>query len=354
MYISRAKWESKNGKVYESVWLRHSYREGRKVRKRSIANLTHCPPEEVAAIELALKHKGDLAVLGSLKGVKIEEGLSVGAVWTVYEVARALGIEKVLGRSRAGKLALWQVLARVLEQGSRLSAVRLAQLHAACDVLGMRRGFSENDLYENLAWLSERQNSIERWISVKAEGRTLRLELDENALEQAARLDGCYVIKTDLPKTAAGTQTIHDRYKQLSLVEQAFRTCKTAHLEVRPIFVRNEPSTRGHVLVVMLAYLIRRELSRAWTSFDLTVEEALERLKTLCSTKMSVARGASCLRIPTPRPESRRLLKALNIRLPEILPHSPARVVTHKKLPQRRKKRSHQTTYIPNSYAFGE
>jgi len=126
MYVSRAKWKSKNGKVYESVWLRHSYREGRKVRKRSIANLTHYPPEEVAAIELALKHKGDLAVLGSLKGVRIEEGLSVGAVWTVYEVARALGIERVLGRSRAGKLALWQVVARVLEQGSRLSAVRLA------------------------------------------------------------------------------------------------------------------------------------------------------------------------------------------------------------------------------------
>ena len=98
--------------------------------------------------------------LGSLKGVKLEEGLSVGAVWTVYEVARRLGIERVLGRSRAGKLALWQVLARVLEQGSRLSAVRLAQLHAACDVLGMRRGFSENDLYENLGWLSERQDSI--------------------------------------------------------------------------------------------------------------------------------------------------------------------------------------------------
>jgi len=43
-----------------------------------------------------------------------------------------------------------------------------------------------------------------------------------------ARLDGCYVIKTDLPASAASTQTVHDRYKELSLVEQAFRTCKTA------------------------------------------------------------------------------------------------------------------------------
>jgi len=164
MYIARAKWESKNGKVYESVWLRQSYREGGRVKSRNVANLKHCRPEEIEAIELALKYKGDLAVLGSSTEVELKEGLSVGAVSTVYEVARALGIEKVLGRSRSGKLALWQVLARVLEQGSCLSAVRLAQLHAACDVLGMRRGFSENDLYENLAWLSERQSSIERGV----------------------------------------------------------------------------------------------------------------------------------------------------------------------------------------------
>jgi len=48
-----------------------------------------------------------------------------------------------------------------LDQGSRLSAVRLAQVHAACDVLGIRRGFDENDLYENLSWLCQHQEQIE-------------------------------------------------------------------------------------------------------------------------------------------------------------------------------------------------
>jgi transposase len=52
------------------------------------------------------------------------------------------------------------------------------------------------------------------------------------------------------------------------MVETAFRTCKTTHLEVRPVFVRTEASTRGHVLVVMLAYLIVRALKRAWKDFD--------------------------------------------------------------------------------------
>ena len=44
-------------------------------------------------------------------------------------------------------------------------------------------------------------------------------------------LDGCYVIKTDLPASAASKQEVHDRYKDLTQVEQAFRTCKTTHLE---------------------------------------------------------------------------------------------------------------------------
>ena len=62
------------------------------------------------------------------------------------------------------------MLARVLEQGSRLSAVRLAQVHAACDVLGIQRGFDENDLYANLTWLSAHQEAIEKRLFRKRRG----------------------------------------------------------------------------------------------------------------------------------------------------------------------------------------
>jgi Transposase DDE domain len=551
MYISRAAWPSSNGKIYQSIYLRESYREGHSVRKRNIANLTHCDPQEIAAIELALQFKGNLAALGSLDKIQLSQGPSVGAVWVIVETARRLGIDQGLLGGFAGRLALWQVVARVLEQGSRLSAVRLAQVHAACDVLSIRRGFDENDLYANLSWLSEHQEGIEKrlfakrrgqpkpelflydvtssylegednaygaygygrdgkkgkkqivvgllcdeqgapvstevfrgntqdpktfaaqlqkaterfgcervtfvgdrgmiksgqvedlsqagfhyitaitkpqidtliqarliqmelfaaevceveregvryvlrrnplrakqlaasrtdkqarvdelrqdrnryldqhprakvgtaekvlrakiaqlkihaWLEVEAEGRSLKLTVNQPALEQASRLDGCYVIKTDLPKNAASKQIIHDRYKNLTEVEQAFRTCKTAHLEMRPIHVRTAEHTRGHVLVVMLAYLIRRELSRAWTSLDVTVEEGLHQLQTLCATEMKVEGGGSCLRIPTPGMAATALLKALKIRLPKALPHTKALVVTRKKLPARRKPR---------------
>jgi hypothetical protein len=166
----------------------------------------------------------------------------------------------------------------------------------------------------------------------------LQLRLNEEALQEVSRLDGCYVIKSDLPKDVASKETIHDRYKDLSDVEEAFRTCKTVHLEMRPVHVRTAHSTRAHVLVVMLAYMIRRELSRAWAPFDVTVEEGLDQLKTLCSTQVNVKGGGSCLRIPTPREQSRQLLEALAITLPEALPHRDLPVVTRKKLSKNRRK----------------
>src|SRR2546430_3384180 len=125
MYISRATWPSTNGKSYESIYLRESYREGTHVRKRNIANLTHCDRKEIAAIELALRHKNNLTALASLEQIELHQGPSVAAVCTVYQVAQRLGLRKILGEEFSGHLALWQVLARVLEQGSRLSAVRL-------------------------------------------------------------------------------------------------------------------------------------------------------------------------------------------------------------------------------------
>jgi transposase len=81
-------------------------------------------------------------------------------------------------------------------------------------------------------------------------------------------------------------QTVHSRYKDLAQVEWAFRTSKTAELEMRPINVRKESKTQGHVFVVMPAYMIVQELSKLWVSVDLKVEEALNELSTLCLTEM--------------------------------------------------------------------
>ena len=97
MHVARAFWLSANGKAYESIYLRESFRVGDKVHRRKIANLTHCHPNEIAAIELALKHKGNLSALNAVTELQIRQGPSVGAVWAVYQVACRLGIDRALG-----------------------------------------------------------------------------------------------------------------------------------------------------------------------------------------------------------------------------------------------------------------
>jgi hypothetical protein len=176
------------------------------------------------------------------------------------------------------------------------------------------------------------------WLKVVAADRALRLEEDSQALAEASRLDGCYVVKSDLPKQYADAQTVHDRYKDLALVEQAFRTSKTVHLEMRPWYVHIERNTRGHALVVMLAYLIARYLRQAWEDLDLTVQEGLDQLTTLCATQILVKDEVRCNQIPIPRDLSQKLLRAADIHLPKAIPHLGAHVVTRKKLTERRVK----------------
>jgi len=478
----------------------------------------------------------------------LKQGVSFGAVWTVYHIARRLGIEKALGTTREGKLALWQVIARVLDQGSRLSAVRLAMAHAACDVLGLGP-FDEDALYENLDWLAGAQASIEDrlfaqrtqtkpvnlflydvtssylegthnalaafgynrdgkkgkmqivigllcdedghpvsievfpgntqdphtvaaqveklkgrfgvtaitfvgdrgmlkgqqvedlaqhgfhyitaitkpqidkllrtgifqmelfeqelaevltdegiryvlrrnpmraqemrdtrhaklatlqaqvakqnhyltahpranaqgalqkrvaraeklriadWVELTLVERTITLTIKEDAQQKAAQLDGCYVLKTDLTPAQAPKELVHDRYKDLASVEQAFRACKTVHLEVRPIFVRREARTRAHAFVVMLAYQIIQYLAACWSAFDVTVEEGLHALTTLCLVEVSPPNAPSYHCIPTPRDAIARLLHSADITLPKVFSLSGTHVSTKKKLPSER------------------
>ena len=66
MYITETTRPGPNGTLYRCVLLRRSYREGDKVKNRTIANLSHCTPQEIEALRLALRYKDDLTVLGSV------------------------------------------------------------------------------------------------------------------------------------------------------------------------------------------------------------------------------------------------------------------------------------------------
>jgi hypothetical protein len=78
----------------------------------------------------------------------------------------------------------------------------------------------------------------------------------DEAIAAEARLDGLYVIRTNLPKTALGAAETVGAYKALGQVERAFRSLKTVDLEIRPVFHWTAPRVRAHVLLCMLAYYV--------------------------------------------------------------------------------------------------
>lgn len=178
---------------------------------------------------------------------------------------------------------------------------------------------------------------MSKWVTFDIVDREIIPCLDQDVLAEEAKLDGCYVLKTDLKKEEIGKETIHDRYKDLASVEWAFRTSKTVELEMRPVNVRLASRTRGHVFIVMLAYRIVQELAKRWSGISLTVEEGIKELSTLCATDMLVKGEPRCSKIPEPRGSIKELLKAAKVNLPDVIPCRGIHVATRKKLTSNRK-----------------
>ncbi len=537
----------KNGKTYRRALLRNSYRKNGKVYHDTIANLSKCNPDEIEVLKFALKNKKTLKEL-NIPGQKVEthQGRIVGSVWPLYQLSKRLGIEKALGRCREAKLSLWMIISAVIGSVSRLSATRLAQSHAACDILRLDR-FCEDDLYSALDWLCKSQQKIEdrlfknrykskipnlflydvtssyfegdknelaeygynrdgkkgkkqiviglltddegypvscevfqgntkdnetfknqvdkvakrfgikkvtfvgdrgmiksaqisdlsaddyyitaltkpqiekllkedvfqmelfdkticeiidkeiryvlrrnpirtkeiqenrqsklktvkklcvkktqylaehsramvkvakreikelidklkidKWTSIRSKGRIFSVEINDIELSGIEKLDGCYTIKTNLSATDASKKTIHDRYKSLSEVEWAFRTMKTTLLHIRGIYVRKGNRTRAHVFAIMLAYMIAYELRRLWRDLDVTIEEGIAELSSLCAIEVAIG-NLSIQTVPIPRENIKLLLEKADITLPDAIPCSKESVFTRKKLVEERR-----------------
>ena len=101
---------------------------------------------------------------------------------------------------------------------------------------------------------------MERFFTVQYdEGEFLYARKTEE-IERYARLDGCYVIRSNSNAERQSTEALRERYKDLKYVEQAFRIMKTTDIQVRPIRHFNEPQVRGHIFACFLAYRVIWEL----------------------------------------------------------------------------------------------
>ena len=138
-----------------AILLRESYREGKHVKSRTLANLNHWPPARVEALRRTLRGE-----LDGVAGIEPTSDRIFGVLFVLKQLADRVGLTKALGQDERGKLALFLVLARVAHQGSRLSAVRWAQQQAVAEVLGLG-AFDENHLYATLDWLAAQQQPLE-------------------------------------------------------------------------------------------------------------------------------------------------------------------------------------------------
>src|SRR5713226_3317942 len=150
MHVARTKTIVK-GKVYESVLVRQSYREGTKVKHRTLASLTQMPAHVVEVIERLLR--GEVLFSGS-EDLNILRSRPHGHVAAVLGTARKLELEVVLDPtpSRERDLVLAMVVARVIQPASKLATTRLWHTTSLAQTVGVETA-TEDDLYGALDWL---------------------------------------------------------------------------------------------------------------------------------------------------------------------------------------------------------
>ena len=160
MYVTRVP----NRSSPPAILLRESYREGGRVKTRTLANLSNWPGAKVEALRRVLR--GETLLVPAAR-FEIERALPHGHVAAVLGQVRQLGLDRQLPRrpERLGKLALALIVARVIEPAAKLSTARQLSEATASHSLGAMLGLGEVDedeLYRALDLLGAAQSAIER------------------------------------------------------------------------------------------------------------------------------------------------------------------------------------------------
>jgi hypothetical protein len=146
-----------------AVLLRESYREGGKVRKRTLANLSSLPLEQVELLRAVLR--GDHLVPAD-QGLEIVRARPDGHVQAVLGTLRRIGLDRLLPRGavRRQRLAEALIVARVIEPAAKLATARGLDAETASHSLGHHLKLGKvpaNDVYATLDWLAAAQPQIE-------------------------------------------------------------------------------------------------------------------------------------------------------------------------------------------------
>jgi hypothetical protein len=144
---------------YQATLLRRSFREDGKVKKETLANLSHLPAEVIELIRGALR---GVRYVAADDAFAIERSLPAGHVAAALAMARRLELARLIDRSpsRERDLVMAMIAQRVIAPASKLATSRLLSLSTLADELAVT-GADEDELYRALDWLGERQARIE-------------------------------------------------------------------------------------------------------------------------------------------------------------------------------------------------
>jgi hypothetical protein len=147
-----------------AILLRESYRDGGKVKKRTLLNLSDWPRERIAGFKMLLN--GGTVIPKDQEAITIVRSLPHGHVAAALGVARKIGLDRLIGPdgNRCRDLVLALVVSRVLDPSSKLATARALSPDTAASSLGAELGLEavdEEEFYRALDWLAARQEAIE-------------------------------------------------------------------------------------------------------------------------------------------------------------------------------------------------
>ena len=145
--------------------LRESFRQNGKVKKRTIANLSKCPPHVIDGLRILLK--GGIALRCANDVWSITRSFPHGHVAAVLGCLKQLRLHTLISRSasRMRSLVVAMIVARVIDAGSKLATARALTPQTAVSSLGQLLDLGpvdENELYQAMDWLLARQPGIEQ------------------------------------------------------------------------------------------------------------------------------------------------------------------------------------------------
>lgn len=161
MYIDRVP----NRNSRPAILLREGWREHGKVHKRTVANISRWPEDKIDSLERVLKGE---RLVNPKEAFLIERSLPHGHVEAILGTIRAIGLDKLISakRCRQRDLTLAMIAERMINPASKLATTRLWHTSTLAQELAVEDA-TEDDLYQALDWLLERQPKIEKKLAAK-------------------------------------------------------------------------------------------------------------------------------------------------------------------------------------------